>query len=111
MIGNLINGKNNSTADCNIWLAPLLSDVEKIEKGRPNVILLEYSKPTRISGINFYNYVKTPSRGVREIEVFLDSFLLYRVNTCLFRAISDKTMPPASTLQSISQKNRHYSKP
>jgi len=40
VIGNLINGKNNSTADCNTWLAPLLSDVEKIEKGRPNVILL-----------------------------------------------------------------------
>ena len=67
IVGNLINNRNNTTSDGDIWLAPLLSDVEKIEKGRPNVILMEYSKRSKISGINFYNYAKTPERGVREI--------------------------------------------
>jgi hypothetical protein len=40
---------------------------------------MEYNKPNRIAGINFYNYIKTPERGVREIEIFLDNYLLYRV--------------------------------
>lgn len=40
VITNLINGKNNTTADTNIWLAPLLSDVDKIEHGKANTILL-----------------------------------------------------------------------
>jgi hypothetical protein len=67
VVGNLINGRNNTVADSNIWLAPLLSDVERIERGRPNVVVVEYGKASRISGINFYNYMKTPQRGVREL--------------------------------------------
>ena len=51
--------------DSNIWLAPLLSDVERIDRGKPNIILMEYSKANKIAGINFYNYIKTPQRGVR----------------------------------------------
>ena len=30
IITNLTNGKNNTTSDNNIWLAPILSDVEKV---------------------------------------------------------------------------------
>jgi protein JBTS26 len=79
VVGNLINGNNTTTADNSIWLTPLLSDVERIEKGRPNIIILDYTKSSKISGINFYNYTKTPERGVREIEIYLDNYLLYRV--------------------------------
>lgn len=75
---NLINGRNRSPVEVDIWLAPLLSDVERIEKG-PNSLQLEYSKPVRLSAINIYNYSKTPTRGTREVEVFLDQSLLYRV--------------------------------
>jgi hypothetical protein len=39
--------------------------VEKMEKGRANTIIMEYKKTNKISGINFYNYTKTPERGVR----------------------------------------------
>jgi hypothetical protein len=74
----LINGRNRSPGERDIWLAPLLSDVERIEKG-PNLLLLEYSKPVRLSAINIYNYSKTPSRGAREVELFMDQSLLYRV--------------------------------
>jgi len=83
----LINGKNNTTSDDNIWLAPFLSDIEKVEKGRANTIVMDYSKQNKISAINFYNYMKTPERGVREIEIFLDNILLYRVIHNLFRDI------------------------
>jgi protein JBTS26 len=78
VVGNLVNGRNRTAGEGDIWLAPLLSDVERIEKG-PNLLLLEYSKPVRLSAINLYNYSKTPARGVREVEVFLDQSLLYRV--------------------------------
>jgi hypothetical protein len=96
VVGNLVNGKHGSATESNSWLAPLLSDVEKIEKGRPNILLLEYAKPTRIAGINFYNYAKTPEWGVREIEVFLDSCLLYRVHLSPRRATSEGTTSPSA---------------
>jgi len=60
VVNNLINGKNNTTSDSDIWLTPLLSDIEKIEKSRSNFILVEFTKLTKIAGINFYNYTKTP---------------------------------------------------
>jgi hypothetical protein len=60
VVHNLINGKNNTTSDSDIWLTLLLSDVEKIEKSRSNFIILEFMKLTKIAGINFYNYTKTP---------------------------------------------------
>lgn len=61
----MINGSNLSSIDTNIWLSTYQSDIEKIETGKPNTIIVELSKRTRISGINIYNYSKTPERGVR----------------------------------------------
>lgn len=109
---NLINNQNNTTSDTNIWLAPLLSDVEKIEKGRSNLIIMDYAKGNKIGGINFYNYTKTPERGVREIEIYLDNYLLYRVSALLFRDTSESTIrkKESSTPQSASPRNSLSSK-
>jgi len=51
--------------DTHIWLSTFQSDLEKIETGKPNTIIIELAKPIKISGINIYNYSKTPERGVR----------------------------------------------
>lgn len=57
-----------------IWLTlkmnPLLSKQE-------NVIIIEFQKPVSIALINIFNYTKNPERGVKEIEIFLDNYLIY----------------------------------
>jgi hypothetical protein len=37
-----------------------------------------------ISAIEFWNYSKTPSRGVREIEIILDDNLIFKVDISNF---------------------------
>jgi hypothetical protein len=54
-----------SNIDAHIWLSTFQSDLEKIDTGKPNTIIIELVKTTKISGINIYNYSKTPERGVR----------------------------------------------
>jgi len=44
---------------------------------RENVILIEFQKPVSIALINIYNYLKNPERGVKEIEIYLDNYLIY----------------------------------
>ena len=60
-----MNGNNLSSNDTNIWLSTYQSDIEKIETGKANMIIVELSKRTKISGINIFNYSKTAERGVR----------------------------------------------
>lgn len=36
-----------------------------------------YNEPICISMINFWNYSKTPDRGVRDIEIWLDDLQIY----------------------------------
>lgn len=39
--------------------------------------MIEFEKPISIALINIYNYTKTPERGVKEIEIYLDNYLIY----------------------------------
>ena len=81
-IDKLINGKNNSYDDRNIWLAPYIyrkgQDKTMIEK---NTIYISFADPTMISNINIWNYTKTPRRGVKDIEIFFDENLIFKVKT------------------------------
>ena len=73
-IQNLVDGFNNNTKYKHIWLAPLI--LYKIEESK-NIISIEFQDPVVFSLINIYNYKKTPSRGVREIDIFCDDNLIY----------------------------------
>ena len=43
------------------------------------MIVISFEKPLKIGGINLYNYLKDPKRGVKEIELMMDNSILYRV--------------------------------
>ncbi len=75
---NLINPINNTFNDRHMWLAPF-SGPNSEEKHKPaNSILILFDEPIALSYIKIWNYSKTPERGSKEIEVFLDDDLLYR---------------------------------
>lgn len=42
-----------------------------------NVVYLVYNKPITVSRIQIWNYSKTPSRGVRDFEIWMDDLLIY----------------------------------
>jgi len=81
-IDKLVNGNNNTFDDRNMWLAPLLLDRrdEGVFKVDHNEIIFTFDKPKIISCIKFWNYSKTPIRGVREVEIFCDDIVIYRVD-------------------------------
>lgn len=81
-IDKLMNGINKTFDDRNMWLAPFIcnNDKENIANGmKNNTIYISYDEIIVISAINFYNYSKTPKRGVKELEIYLDENLIYKV--------------------------------
>lgn len=44
-----------------------------------NSLVVTFNNPVAVSAVNIWNYSKTPTRGVREIEVFCDDALVFRV--------------------------------
>ncbi|CAM9870042.1 unnamed protein product [Discosporangium mesarthrocarpum] len=43
-----------------------------------NTVYMVFDEPVAISRITLYNYSKTPSRGVSEIEIYIDDAVVYR---------------------------------
>lgn len=81
-IDKIFNGINKTFDDKNMWLAPFVrnNDKENLANGmKNNTIYLSFDKIMVISCINLYNYAKTPSRGVNELEIFLDENLIFKV--------------------------------
>ena len=79
-VDKLYSGINTSYLDEHMWLAPYQSD-------RANFIYVFLDQPVTISRIVLYNYTKTPTRGVLDIEVLFDDVLVYRGQ--LRKAISE----------------------
>ena len=92
---NLINSKNNTFNDRNMWLCPLSSPTafaSSASNGKhnsahsssnnmrthPTNIFILLDEPTKISCLKIWNYSKTASRGAKEIEIFVDDVLVFR---------------------------------
>jgi hypothetical protein len=66
-----------------MWLAPFVNrffenPVEKFND-KLNTIFITFDRPLTIAAISFWNYSKHPERGVRELAIWLDERLIFKV--------------------------------
>lgn len=54
-----------------MWLAPYY-------RQPANFVELVFDQPTQISVIKFWNYSRTPARGVRDVEIYVDDLIIYQ---------------------------------
>jgi len=66
---NLLEGAPGTSG--RMWLAPYVQQPH-------NSIEFMFAEPTHISCIHLWNYTRTPSRGARDIEIYVDDLLVYQ---------------------------------
>jgi len=66
---NLLEGEPGSSG--RMWLAPWVRQPH-------NSVEFFFDEPTHISCVHFWNYARTPSRGARDIEIYVDDLLVYQ---------------------------------
>lgn len=69
-LDKLYDGVNSTYDDRHMWLAPFTP-------AQSNKLVLFFNEPVTISKIRLWNYSKTPARGVREFEIFMDDVLIF----------------------------------
>ena len=91
---NLVDGANDTFDDVHMWLAPFHSS----SKGLPtNALHVVFDAPVCIAAVKLWNYAKTPTRGVRHLQIFLDDNIIF-----------DGELQPAPTAKQLSA-TRHKS--
>lgn len=61
------------------WLAPL-------DGAQGNELRVVLDAPVLLGALRLWNYAKTPSRGVQQLEVYLDECLVWKVGRALVGA-------------------------
>ncbi|CAD8210054.1 unnamed protein product [Paramecium octaurelia] len=86
----LLNNCNVTLDAKQIWLAPFVnsytnrlqtninSSVFDQVNYQVNKLILLFDSPQQVSAISFYNYSKTPVRGVKECEISMDDYIIYQ---------------------------------
>ncbi|KAF4318084.1 hypothetical protein JM18_003742 [Phytophthora kernoviae] len=72
---NLLSGLDKNTWEAHdAWLAPLASSLGN-QQG--NIICIGFDTPVVLSMIKFWNYAKSPERGVKDMDIYLDDLHLF----------------------------------
>jgi len=66
----LLDGVNETFDDRHMWLAPIIP-------GQPNIIEIYFDSPQTLSAVQFWNYSKTSSRGIRRFQILADGAIIY----------------------------------
>ena len=81
-LDKLTNGIYNTDEDHNLWLTPFinskLNDCSYNLSREMNQLIINLEKIKHISAIQFWNYSKSSSRGVKALEIYLDEKLIFK---------------------------------
>jgi hypothetical protein len=87
-VNKLFDGRNDTWDDRHMWLAPLLpsNTAAAVASGAAgssahmqprNALTLFFDAPIALGAIKVWNYSKTPSRGVQNLQILMDDVIIW----------------------------------